>query len=193
MWRQGSTKEDAEFVATVCEASEFRYYGNSQVKGGIEHAINSMTKRFSNSEEEWWLYEDGDKKIVVGLEKRPNELARIERVCAIGFSDDVYENEKLAMPIYAKKIREVMDGWGVKRFWSKAPRTLRGECQAYLAQAYIGEATTKLSPEGTDFIIDYDRDNKDPNEKEFKVIKTPIIDSDAAQGKPLKDFDVEKT
>ena len=188
MWRLAQTIEDATLIAEICEQAEPKEYGFSHRKGGLDKRVKQfMEENFINPEEAWFIYEDGVKKIALALEKRPNELGRIMRVCYVGFGADIYENCKGAMPLFGDKIREVFDAWGIKRFWSRSPRTLKGECEAALAEAFIGEAEVKI--DGNSVRFDYDRDNKLPNENEYKLLKQPSkVDSDALKGKILQDL-----
>lgn len=188
MWTKAQTLEDAVKYVTINATADPDSYNFLNTKGMIEYQANRIYPKFQSQRHQYWFYEDGDKKAAIGMDKDEQNVGRVLNFTAHGFSADLYENCKTAFPIMIDHLRTFTGLWNVNQYSAKSPRTKMGECFAYLAQAYLWEATSQLSNDGATWITSVDRDprQKPADEAEYKLVRTPTIDADVASGKPLE-------
>lgn len=186
MWRKAETIEDAVLILQIAEASDKVSYNTSGIKGAIEYKSQELFTLFSDTNEQFWIYEDGEGKGALRLNKRvkPNgiETGRICNFVASGFDPDLFTNWQIAFPILMTKVREVYDEWKITDYMGIIPRTKTGECLAYFCDILCWDSEpVGYMPDMQGFKVDFNRapEKKPINESTWEPLAESLILPDA--------------
>lgn len=178
MWRQIETIEDSMKALEILELAEPNLYGTSFIKCQREEKSKKIV-----ADRKSWIYEDSGKSIILKFSVNNLGIGHIEVCVPYGFSDDIYESCKEALPIAVSKVREIMKEMELTRAYAVSPKTKLGECMAYLAETLLGDASVSEMPDRMGWKTEIVLDDTKEEIKEYRKSK---VDSDVVREAKLR-------